>query len=192
MPDIEGDARIAHSIYLDRMRERGIPFRREFEEDARSWTRLAIKVRESGFEMATFMEAQFESIVDVRKLTPASLTNKNNFSNAAKRYYRKVPQTSKSGYEEKLRVLLNQFGMYGHRLVPQRYRNRNGMLGDINMPFPAWFRILLADADQDGYREIINCYGELAKEEYETDLGLRALLEEIEGEYDAARFWQCI
>jgi hypothetical protein len=189
--DLEGAARLAHSIYLNLMRDRGIPFYREFEQDARLWRKLAAMVHSAGMEMGTFMEAQFD-IDDVRTLTIKKLTEKSGFADARRRYYRRVPKTSKEAYEDEFRMLMNQLLTLSHRLITRCYPNRNRLLRDFNMPFPAWFRILLADSNQEGYREVLRCFGELAKEEYETDQGLRLLLESLGGEYDAARFWQCI
>jgi hypothetical protein len=189
--DYEGDARLAHSIYLSLMRERGVPFNREFEQDARLWRKLAAMVRGAEMEMGTFMQAQFD-MDDVRTLTIKRLTEKSGFADARKRYYRKVPKTSKEAYEDEFRMLMNQLLTISCRLIPRCYPNRNWLLRDFNMPLPAWFRILLADSNQEGYEEVLRCFGELAKEEYETDSGLRLLLESLEGEYDAARFWQCI
>lgn len=190
--DLEGNARMAHAMYLDSMRERGVPFNREFEQDARHWRNLAAMVASADLEMGTFMEAQFESITDVRGLSPKKLSEKERFVAAKQRYYHKVPKTSKEAYENEFRTLMNQLLRLDHRLVPKCYRNRNGLLRDFNMPFPAWFRILLADSSQDDYKEVLECFGELAKEEYETDSGLRLFLDDLEGEYDAARFWQCL
>ena len=190
--DLEGSARIAHSMYTSGMRERGVPFNREFEQDARCWRKLASMVAGAELEMGTFMAAQFESLQDVRSLTPRLLSEKKRFADAKKRYYRKVPKTTKEAYEDEFRMRMGQLLTLCHRLVPRRYPNRNSLLRDFNIPLPAWFRVLLADSDQEGYEEVLQCFGELAKEEYETDSGLRLLLASLEGEYDAARFWQCI
>jgi hypothetical protein len=190
--DLESNARMMHSMYVTGMRERGVQFAREFEQDARSWRKLASMVARAEMDAPTFMDAQFDSITEVRSLTPRVLSEQKNFANTKKRYYRKVPKKRKSAYEDQLRMFLGQFTTFSRRMVTKCYRNRNNLLRDFNMPFPAWFRVLLADSSEEGYEEVLECYGELAKELYETDSGFRTFLASVEGKYNAARFWQCI
>jgi len=191
--DLESNARTAHSMYMSSMRECGIPFDREFEQDARSWRKLATMVARAELQICVFMEAQFDMQTEaLRGLTPKVLTHEKNFSNAKKRYLRRVPKTGKNTYEDQLRVFMTQLAALSRRLITRRYQSRNELLRDFNMPFPAWFRILLAEDSEAGYEEVLDYYGELAKETYETDSGFRMFLASVEGDYNASRFWQCI
>jgi hypothetical protein len=70
--------------------------------------------------------------------------------------------------------------MYTSQMIPGKFENRNHLLRNMNLAFPAWFRILLADADQKGYQELVDMYLEEARDEYAKDLGLRILLDELD------------
>lgn len=185
--DLNEDARIAYSMYVDHMRTNGIRITRGFDQDSKLWYRLAKRAGNDSLDMVTLMQAQFEEIHDVRSLRPETLTDPKRFDDVKKRYYRQVPETTEETFKQKFRVLLNQLFIYAPKLIPKSYANRNKLLYDINMPFPPWFRILLAVADQEGYQDVLDRYRKSAQEYLNLYCGLQTFLETLEGPYDVKR-----
>jgi hypothetical protein len=100
-----------------------------------------------------------------------------------------VRESDEDSFDKAFRVLLNQLFLYAQRLIPRVYKDHNELLYDINMPFPPWFRVLVADDQKDNCQEVVQRYIEHAQEDYRRDSGLRAFLEKVRGDYNVARFW---
>lgn len=160
-----------YECFIAAVHDLGGSFPFDFYEHREDWIKSAEICKDINADPARLVKAQFDSLSGYRKLQlrPVDMWKPNH--RVVDLYHIHNPKLTAVNYKDMYVKLMKKMKYY----TKVRKCSDVDLMRDMNMPFPAWFRVTMAPADP----HVLEVYGETAVYEYQTQKELRDFTQEI-------------